>query len=560
MMKTKNLYRIFWTTVLFLALSAAFLPGIIQWSSSAPKITDLPPLLIHQQSSPKMESVLYRLVQQYQNQGLERARQFAKLRDIEMEGNLLRIIAEAQSMGTYSDVRIMTSILSHQVESLGGTVEGTSQGLIQSLLPLDALENLVYYPSVKYIRLPLKPIPLVTSEGVAKTGAVQWQSLASYRQESHGKVCVLDAGFQGYKALLGSELPVSVEIKSFRSDGKINSSKHGTACAEIIHDMAPQASLWLANFNTEVEHHQAVNWIIDQGVEIVSYSMGWFNAGAGDGTGPICADVQRAADNGIIWVSAAGNHAEAHWAGGFKDKDGDNWHNFSGDDEILSFPVSADQTIRVHLSWDDWGTWNGTDYIGSNQDYDLFLLQWNGSNWVEVDRSTNRQTGTQWPVESIARASSNQAGTWGIAISRYKASRNVKFNVYILGNSAPIEYNKPHGSLVVPADSSSALAVGATSWQDDAYHTYSSRGPTVDKRIKPDLVAPSGVSGSTYGELGFFGTSASSPHVAGAIALLWSKTPFTLVQIKDILLERALDLGSPGNDNLYGMGRLHLTR
>ncbi len=543
-----------------MAISSAFLPGVIQRPPSAPAVTDLPPLQIHQEGSPKMESVLYRLLQIYQIHGMEKAKQFARLRDIEIEDRLLRVITEAQSLGMSFEARIMDSVLSHQIESLGGSVEGTSHGLIQSLIPLDALENLVCYPSVRYIRLPLKPIPLVTSEGVTKTGATVWQGFPSYRQESQGKVCVLDAGFRGYKSLLGEELPSQVEVKSFRSDGKLNPSKHGTACAEIIHDMAPQAPLWLVNFNTEVEHHQAVNWIINQGIEIISYSIGWFNAGAGDGTGPICADVQRAADNGIIWVSAAGNQAESHWSEVFKDKDNDNWHNFSGDDEILSFPVNANQKIQVYMSWDDWGTWNGTDYSGSSQDYDLSLLRWNGSDWIEVERSTNRQTGTQWPTESIRMVASNQAGTWGIAISRHKAKQNVKFNVFILGNSAAIEYDKPRGSLVVPADSPSALAVGATSWQDDSYHTYSSRGPTADKRIKPDLVAPSGVTGSTYGELGFFGTSASTPHVAGAFALLRAKTPFTMDQIEGILLERAFELGPPGKDNMFGMGRLSLTR
>ncbi len=559
-MKNKNSFHIFWITILFISISSAFLSGIIHRSLSAPEIADLLPLLVHQKSSYKMESNLYRLVQMYQNQGLETAKQFAKVREIEMKDNLLRVITESQFHDAYPDAQIMTSIVSSQIESLGGIVEGTSYGLIQSLIPLEAVENLVCFPSVKYIRFPLRPTSLVTSEGVAKTGASQWHDLPSYRQESLGKVCVLDAGFRGYKALLGSELPPLVEVRSFRSDGKFNSSKHGTACAEIIHDMAPQASLWLVNFETEVEHHQAVNWIINQDIEIVSYSIGWLNAGAGDGTGPICADVQRAADNGIIWISAAGNHAEGHWEDVFKDKDEDNWNNFSGDDEILSFSVNGNQTIHVYLSWDDWGTWNGTDYSGSNQDYDLFLWHWNGSDWVEVDRSTNRQTGTQWPTESISRVPSNQAGTWGIAINRYKANRNVKFNLFILGSSSAIEYKKRRSSLAVPADSPFALAVGANSWQDDTYHTYSSRGPTADKRIKPDLIAPSGVSGSTYGELGFYGTSASTPHVAGAFALLRAKTPFTLDQIKDILLERAYDLGSPGKDNTYGMGRLCLIR
>jgi len=557
--KTKS-HRILWTSFLFFGLSAVLLPGLVQWKADAPDLTDLPPFTEYEQGTPKMESVLYQMLKIYINQGIDEAKEFAGIHQIEMEGDCLRVVAQAQPLGMFLDVKVMARILCSQIEALGGRVEASARGLVQSVLPLDALENLICYPTIKYIRLPLKPYPMVTSEGVAKTDANQWHDLPSYRQDVQAKVCVLDLGFQGYKALLGSELPPSVEIRSFRADGNFNPHKHGTGCAEVVHDMAPEAKLWLVNFNTDVEHYNAVNWIINQGVEIVSYSIGWFNIGAGDGTGPICEDVKRASDSGIIWVSAAGNHAQDHWGENYRDTDHDNWHNFSTDDEILSFPVSPNQSISVLMNWDDWGTWNGIDYSGSDQDYDLYLYRWDGSTWIQTYKSANRQTGTQWPTEAITVKSSNKAETWGIAIRRYKANRNAKFNVHVLNGSAPIEYNKPHGSLVIPAESLYAIAVGATSWQDDSYHLYSSRGPTADQRVKPDLVAPSGVSGITYGETGFYGTSASTPHVAGAFALLRAKTPFTLDQIKSILLERALDLGTSGKDNIYGMGRLRLSK
>jgi subtilisin family serine protease len=507
-----------------------------------------------------MESMLYRVLQIYINQGIEKAKEFAYLHDIDMEDDCLRVVAQSRALSLFLDIKAMAHIVSSQIQALGGRVEASANGCVQSLLSLDALENLLYYPTVKYIRLPLKPYPMVTSEGVARTGADQWHVVPSYRQAEKPKVCVLDAGFRGYKALLGTELPSTVEVRSFRGDGDFNPHKHGTACAEVIYDMAPEARLWLVNFNTDVEHHNAVNWIINQDVDIVSYSMGWFNIGAGDGTGPICEDVKRAADSGIIWVSAAGNQAQDHWGDVFKDSDDDAWHNFLPNDEILSFPVSANQDIRVFMSWDDWGTWNGVDYSGSDQDYDLYLYRWNGSTWIQADKSINRQTGTQWPTEFLAVNSTNQASTWGIAIRRYNATKNVRFNVHVTNNSAPVEYHKLHRSLVIPAESSHVIAVGATSWQDDSYHMYSSRGPTVDERIKPDLVAPSGVSGITYGTSGFFGTSAATPHVAGAFALLMNKTPFTSEQIKSILYSRALDLGSSGKDNMYGIGRLRLTK
>jgi subtilisin family serine protease len=107
--------------------------------------------------------------------------------------------------------------------------------------------------------------------------------------------------------------------------------------------------------------------------------------------------------------------------------------------------------------------------------------------------------------------------------------------------------------------------VGAVDAVGDFYHYYSSLGPTSDGRIKPDISAPSWVSTSdtTYGSRdvdGFAGTSAACPHVAGAIALLKGKTPFTVFEIMDILYSRAIDMGDPGKDNKFGWGRLNLRR
>jgi subtilisin family serine protease len=108
--------------------------------------------------------------------------------------------------------------------------------------------------------------------------------------------------------------------------------------------------------------------------------------------------------------------------------------------------------------------------------------------------------------------------------------------------------------------------VGAVDAVGDFYHFYSSQGPTMDGRIKPDISAPSLVSTSvtTYGSRdagdGFAGTSAACPHVAGAIALLKGKTPFTLDEILAILYSRAIDMGDPGKDNKFGWGRLNLRR
>ncbi|WP_223250311.1 S8 family serine peptidase [Marilutibacter maris] len=54
-------------------------------------------------------------------------------------------------------------------------------------------------------------------------------------------------------------------------------------------------------------------------------------------------------------------------------------------------------------------------------------------------------------------------------------------------------------------------------------------------------------------ELG--GTSMASPHVAGAVALVWSSNPSTTnTQVLDALLTTARGIGAPGDDTRTGWG------
>jgi len=57
----------------------------------------------------------------------------------------------------------------------------------------------------------------------------------------------------------------------------------------------------------------------------------------------------------------------------------------------------------------------------------------------------------------------------------------------------------------------------------------------------------------------FTGTSAATPHVTGAAALVWSANPcLTARQVGNFLRQRALDVGAPGYDYQYGYGLLSL--
>jgi hypothetical protein len=107
------------------------------------------------------------------------------------------------------------------------------------------------------------------------------------------------------------------------------------------------------------------------------------------------------------------------------------------------------------------------------------------------------------------------------------------------------------------------MAAGAVNYATPTtLESFSSRGPTNDGRIKPDIVAPDGVSTRSYASYSpptFSGTSAAAPHAAGAAALVKQRYPtYTPAQIQAVIEGGAAELGTTGKDNLYGSGRLNL--
>ncbi len=88
---------------------------------------------------------------------------------------------------------------------------------------------------------------------------------------------------------------------------------HGTACAEIVHDMAPGAELYLAHDGEELDFYLAVDWMIGQGVHVISYSCGWLDPFPGDGAGdphnPVNQKVTEARAAGVLFVTSSGNRA-----------------------------------------------------------------------------------------------------------------------------------------------------------------------------------------------------------------------------------------------------------
>ena len=384
----------------------------------------------------------------------------------------------------------------------------------------------------------------VTSEGTWVIGSDLLNN-AGYTGDGV-KVAVIDAGFDVTNPEISGNI---AEYRSFSSSGiagsDIDDSDHGTAVAEIIVDIAPDAELYLYNIRTGVEFLNLVDYIIDRrDIDIVSMSLGWLNnVGPADGTNLLAQKVSEARDSGILWINSAGNEAESHWQGQFSDGDGDGWHNFQGTDETINIDVDAGDELVVVLSWDDWDA--------PSQDFELCLLE----DGVGIGCSDNPQPGSA-PVEAVGYEFQESA-TAQVAIKKYFADRDVNFQLFSRNHDLS-QYAVASSSIGIPADSPGSMSVGATRFSDDGLESYSSQGPTLDGRIKPDISGPTGVSTTAYGHVGFPGTSASAPHVAGAAALAMEKYPgATADQVQD-LLEAAVD-DRHAKSNRDGTGRVDVS-
>ena len=117
--------------------------------------------------------------------------------------------------------------------------------------------------------------------------------------------------------------------------------------------------------------------------------------------------------------------------------------------------------------------------------------------------------------------------------------------------------NEGDNGVLYPAKYDSVMAVAATD-VNDVVAPWSSRGPEVE------LSAPGVGIYSTYINSGYAslsGTSMAAPHVAGAAALLWARCPSLANEnVRSILRQLAVDLGSPGWDNAYGFGLVRTPR
>ncbi|MEX0826780.1 MAG: S8 family serine peptidase [Acidimicrobiia bacterium] len=462
---------------------------------------------------------------------------------------LVEVVGGGDSAGTRS-----------AIGRLGGTIRAERGGTFLVEIDPGSLLDLAGDATVEFVSTPAEALPDgVIGEGVAGQGADVWHDAG--RDGAGIRVLVVDSGFSGLgSAQNAGDLPNPIAgsaVGPTCGGGLGGDSDHGTAVAEIVYDMAPGVELYLYRTCLVWDGPDIADFVRTRRIDIVTQSLAYFNTVPLDGRDPwgVFDHIGEVVDSGAVWFNSAGNYRQRHWRG------------FWAGGQTLDFGEPMEIALQagnsVYLRWDDWRLSLGQcNQCATDIDVDLYLVDGSGDT---VDSSTTIQSPAD-PGPPIEAVTAPYNGVFRIEI-RTKAgvvvSPGVALDLFVPSQNLPSGLRVAAGSLNDASTLDSVLAVGAVCRTDSEIRPYSSEGPTAGGARKPDLSAFDGVSTGTFGpsdscDSGFLGTSAASPHAAGAMALFMQATGARGAEAWDLLARRTIDLGPSGHDNRYGVGRIAL--
>lgn len=382
------------------------------------------------------------------------------------------------------------------------------------------------------------------TDHLTRIGVHRWHT-AGYRGQGV-TIALLDRGFRGYRAFLGTLLPAQVVTRSFRDDGDLeaHNGQHGLLCAEVLHAIAPDARLLFADWDQSRPDSflAAVRWAREQGASIISSSVVTPSWSDGEGGGTIHQELAHILGLGdhrgdVLCFASAGNMRDRHWAGTFKDG-GQGFHEWIASHTDNDLSPWGEELVCVEM------------YGRGTAEYELSVS----------DSKTEREVDKV--VTTIDAAGRNSAAIRFIPVKDHTYKVRIRklhggpTAFHIATTRASLNYTTEGSNVCFPADGPEVVAMGAVD-REGHRRWYSACGPN-SPSLKPDLVAtipfPLLCREQTFG-----GTSAAAPQAAALAALWLSRYPaWTPAKVRTALQANAQDLGPTGPDVEMGYGLIRL--
>ena len=507
----------------------------------------------------KLESVLSNLVDLNSTEGVQSAVKYGQQSRVEFKDG--KVLVELRLHNN----RLAEEIPDLLLKQADAEVYALSKQFIEIWVPIENLVELINsLESVSQAHRPFRAEQTVTTQGFEQAGGNLFHDAEILGEGV--RVAIFDNSFaRAAEARDEGELPDYIAYNTTGQDFEDNNDPHGTACAEIMYDFAPEAEFYLVKSWGRAQLENAVDYCLAHGVDVISMSKAYWTPdrdyyGGNDRVSKIIND---AMENDLLFCSSAGNYTATHYRAEFDSREQGVYHNFGqgenifvnhfGPDPDNMSNFNAGTTFGVTFAWDD--------YPRTGIDYDIELVHMGDMGvWEVVAVGNNRQDGDDQPSEAV-NFEAERAGNYGIRILNFDGVEGVDFTLF---SRHGLGYRIPEGSVTIPGVAEGCFTIGAINyeaWDNDdvAPEDFSSIGPTYDGRIKPDICGMDACLTFTYGENGFWGTSGSTPHVAGAAALVRSQFPeMTALQTKNYMELLAEDVGRRGKDNTFGAGKLFI--
>ena len=387
-------------------------------------------------------------------------------------------------------------------------------------------------------------------------------------------------------SVASGDLPAGVVVlKDYTGS---DATDEGRAMSEIVHDIAPGASLaFYTAFDGENDFANGIRALAAAGCKVIVDDVGYFHEPYFQ-DGVVARAVADVVASGVAYFSAAGNSSDNSYAAPYRDDYADlgptdypglwggGGHDFDPGpalDPLQRFTVQPGGSLISALQWTqpygaattdlDMALWTA-GHAGdlSDNDHDgYFDYLWDYSLAANIGDDPFEAVGMDNYLSSAVQLDLEIAwagGDW-VGFDLKQVFYGYAFSID--------EYDTHSPTIVGHPAAPGGVAVGAVPWYSPAsVEPFSSRGPT-DIRFDPDgnpapetrqtplVAAPDGVSTSMAYFDPFYGTSAAAPHAAAVAALMRGINPFlTPAEISAILASTAIDLAPAGFDNASGHG------